>query len=181
MIIYNKYINNEDYTWYDSSNIMFSKCYDNAQLLKTLKVVFKDGRTYLYKDVNANDYIAFKTAPSNGSALNTYIIKKNKGVRISDTDIEKLENLKENFITEEKQIDNEPLSNLNYHLDICEKTGQFNLKLNDKIIYSALEGQVSIVNLFKSMNIKYSWTTVDEINNESDENKNEIDLNNGNL
>ena len=45
MIVYNKYINNEDYTWYDSSNVIFSKCYDNNSDSKTLKIVFKDGRT----------------------------------------------------------------------------------------------------------------------------------------
>ena len=60
MIVYNKYINNEDYTWYDSSNVIFSKCYDNNSDSKTLKIVFKDGRTYLYKDVATMDYISFK-------------------------------------------------------------------------------------------------------------------------
>ena len=173
MIIYNKYVNNEDYTWYDSSNIIFSKCYDNNTNTKTLKVVFKNGRTYLYKDVETTDYIGFKTASSNGTSFNKFI-KKYKGVRISDTDIDKLSTLQDNFIKNDKKIDNEIFSNLNYHIDICSKTGEFQLKLNNNVIYSAIEGQVSIMNLLKSMNIKYSWKEVENIDNISDENKEEI-------
>lgn len=176
MITYNKYTNNEDYTWYDSSNVIFSKCYDNNTETKTLKIVFKNGRTYLYKDVNTTDYIAFKTAASNGAAVNTYIIKKYNGVRISDTDITKLDNLRENFINEENTINEEVFSNLNYHIDLCSESGEFQLKLNDKVIYRAVEGQVSILNLLKSMNIRYSWTEVETIPNLSDENKEEIIL-----
>ena len=104
MIIYNKYLNNEDFTWYDSSNILFSKCYDNdVSENKTVKIVFKQGRTYLYKDVSTDDYIAFKTDPSNGSAFNKYI-KKYQGVRIADTDIDKIQQLQEDFKKDENEI-----------------------------------------------------------------------------
>lgn len=42
MIVYNKYLDNQDYTWYDSSNVLFSKCYDDPNSnTKTLKIVFK--------------------------------------------------------------------------------------------------------------------------------------------
>lgn len=176
MILYNKYINNEDYTWYDSSNIVFSKCYDNNSDIKTLKIVFKNGRTYLYKDVKTTDYISFKSAESNGSEFNR-LIKKYNGVRISDTDLDKLTLLQENFIKNDNEIDNEVFSKLNYHIDLCSETGEFQLKLNDKVIYTAIEGQVSIMNLLKSMNIKYSWSEVDNLENTSDENKEEITLN----
>lgn len=176
MITYNKYMNGEDYTWYDSSNVLFSKCYDNNNEEKTVKIVFKEGRTYVYKGVNVMDYLAFKSSQSNGSAVNKHIIKKYKGVRISDTDLGKLAELKEGFINGDKEIDNEVFSNLDYHIDLCDKTGEFQLKLNGKTIYTAVEGQVSIVNLLKSMNIKYSWAEVDKIENNSDENKEEITL-----
>lgn len=176
MIKYNKYINNEDYTWYNSSNIIFSKCYDNDQNTKTVKLVFKDGRTYVYRNVDVNDYLSFKNAESNGSAVNKHITKKYQGVRISDTDIEKLNELQTSFFNEENEINNTEFSNLIYHLDLCEKTGEFNLKLNDRIIFSGIEGQVSILNLFKSMNLKYSWECVDEIEKKSDENEDKINL-----
>ena len=55
MIVYNKYLDNQDYTWYNSSNVLFSKCYDDPNSnTKTLKIVFKNGRTYIYKDVDIN-------------------------------------------------------------------------------------------------------------------------------
>lgn len=174
MIIYNKYVNNEDYVWYDSSNIVFSKCYDNNQTTKTLKVVFKNGRTYVYKDVNAGDYICFKTSPSNGKAINDFIIKKYKGVRIMDTNVDKLNEMKERFINEEKEIVEQPISNLLYHIDGNNETGEFRLKINGKTIYSGFENQVSIFNLFKSMNINYSYDNVDSFDNESDELNEEI-------
>lgn len=176
MITYNKYINSEDHTWYDSSNVVFSKCYDNDLETKTLKVVFKNGRTYLYKDVSVNDYIAFKSAPSTGEAINKFIIKKYKGVRIADTDIEQLNECKNDFITRDNQIQGEPISNLDYHLKFKNETGEFQLLLGDKVIYTGVEGSVSIVNLLKSMNINYSWEEVNEIISESDENKDEIIL-----
>lgn len=176
MIIYNKYINNEDYVWYDSSNVIFSKCYDNNQTTKTLKVVFKNGRTYVYKDVNAGDYICFKTSPSNGKAINDFIIKKYKGVRITDTSVDKLNEMKEQFINEEKEFVEQPLSNLLYHIEANKETGEFRLKMNNTTIYSGIENQVSIFNLLKSMNINYSFNNVETFENESDELTEEIKL-----
>ena len=176
MIIFNKYINNEDYTWYDSSNVVFSKCYDNQQDTKTLKVVFKNGRTYVYKDVSTGDYVCFKTAQSNGKAIHDFIIKKYKGVRITDTDTNKLDELKDKFINEEKEIVEQPISNLLYHIEANKDTGEFRLKMNGQTIYSGIENQVSIFNLFKSMNINYSYQTVDTFENESDELTEEIKL-----
>lgn len=177
MIIYNKYTNNEDYTWYDSSNVVFSKCYDNNQDFKTLKVVFKNGRTYLYKDVNAGDYVCFRNSQSNGKAINDFIIKKYKGIRIADTDINKLNELKERFINDEIEIKQQPFSNLVYHIESNSETGEFILKLNNKIIFKGIEGQVSIFNLLKSMNIDYSFENVETIENNSDELLEEIKIN----
>ena len=162
MVIYNKYVNKVDHTWYDSSNLVYTACYDNEGDNKVLKVVFKGGRTYIYKDVSANDYLMFsKGAESNGEQFNRHIVKKYKGVRLTDTNLDKLEELKKSFMDENKEIE-EALTNLSYHMDINEKTGEFRLKLNDKTIYEGVEGQVSIVNLFNSMHLLYSVSELTE-------------------
>lgn len=177
MIIYNKYLDNQDYTWYDSSNVLFSKCYDDPNSnTKTLKIVFKNGRTYIYKDVDINDYLTFKTAQSNGQAVNTFIIKKYKGVRISDTDVDKLTELREKFINDEKEISETPLKDLIYKVDYNEQNGEFTLTIGDKVIYHGNENKVSLFSLFKSMNIAYSLNVVDKIDYETDENKEKINL-----
>lgn len=162
MITYNFYENNIDYTWYDSTNVVFSKCYDTKEDTKTVLIVFQNGRTYIYKDVDVNDYVAFRNNSSAGKGANTYIIKKYKGVRLSDTELSKLDELKTQFIEQETKVD-ESLSNLNYHLVICDRTGEFQLCLNGRPIHTDIEGQVSITRLLKSMNIKYSFETVDEM------------------
>lgn len=177
MIVYNKYLDNQDYTWYDSSNVLFSKCYDDPNSnTKTLKIVFKNGRTYIYKDVDINDYLTFKTAQSNGQAVNTSIIKKYKGVRISDTDVDKLTELREKFINDEKEISETPLKDLIYKVDYNEQNCEFTLAIGDKVIYHGNENKVSLFSLFKSMNIAYSLNVVDKIDYETDENKEKINL-----
>lgn len=177
MIIYNKYIDNQDYTWYDSSNVVFSKCYDSTESsTKTLKIVFKNGRTYIYKDVDINDYLTFKTSQSNGQAVNTAIIKKYKGVRISDTDIDKLSELRDSFINDDKEIGETQVKDLVYVVNYVEKNGEFTLSLGKNIIYHGNESKVSLFSLFKSMNIAYSLKTVDKIDYENDENKDNIIL-----
>lgn len=177
MIVYNKYLDNQDHTWYDSSNVLFSKCYDDPNSnTKTLKIVFKNGRTYIYKDVDINDYLTFKTAQSNGQAVNTSIIKKYKGVRISDTDVDKLTELREKFINDEKEISETPLKDLIYKVDYNEQNGEFILAIGDKVIYHGNENKVSLFSLFKSMNIAYSLNVVDKIDYETDENKEKINL-----
>ena len=42
---YNVYENKLDRTWYQSSNILYSECDDKENELKTLRIVFKNGRT----------------------------------------------------------------------------------------------------------------------------------------
>lgn len=158
MIIYNKYKNNRDYTWYDSSNVLYSECYDNNDTKKIIKVVFKQGRTYLYRDVDVNDYICFKNSDSNGKAINEYIIKKYKGIRLSDTDLDVISKEKDDFINEDK-ITDEAFTNLSYHMDMNNETGEFRLSLNDKCIFEGVENNVSILRLLKSMNIRYSFNT----------------------
>lgn len=176
MITYNRYINQEDHVWYDSSNIAYSKCYDTQDnKFKTLKIVFKGGRTYLYKEVDANDYISFKSAQSNGSAFNKYI-KKYDAFRIADTNMDDLQKLQDDFKQEIQDNDEQKLGDLVYSIKFVEKTNEFIILMGDRILFRGTEGQISIFNLFSSLNIKYSLETVDEIPNDSDEFLNEIKL-----
>ncbi len=68
----------KDYTkglekcWYSSSNILYSEFNDE---LFTLFIVYKGGKSYLYKDVNVNEYLLFREDESQGKALNKYIKK----------------------------------------------------------------------------------------------------------
>lgn len=177
MIQYNRYVNQEDHVWYDSSNIVYSKCYDTqSSNLKTIKIVFKGGRTYVYKQVDTNDYLLFKMATSNGEAFNKYI-KKYEAVRIADTDMAKLTELQETFKEEIKESDEQKLGELIYNIKVDEKTGEFIIVLGDKTLFRGIEGNFSILNLFSSLNIKYSLQKVDELPNDSDEHLDEIKIN----
>lgn len=160
MITFNKYINKVDHVWYDSSNIVYSQCYDNDGPEKTVKVVFKGGRTYLYKGVSDTDYVQCKLAESNGSAFAKFT-KKYQGVRIADTDLEKLDELKTKF-TDDNRVLEESSSKLVYELEADDKTGEFRLKINGNTIYEGIEGQVSIVNLLNCMRISYRMTELAE-------------------
>jgi len=174
MIIYNRYINQEDHVWYDSSNIVYSKCYDTQpSKFKTLKIVFKNGRTYVYKNVDADDYIMFKTAQSNGQEFNKRI-KKYDAVRIEDTDLKKLDDLMESFKNETKETDEQKVGDLVYNIQVNEKTGEFVIILGNRVLFRGIEGQFSILNLFTSLSIRHTLQQVDELPNNSDENENKI-------
>ena len=71
--------NRIDRAWYDSSNIVYSECDDNQDALKTLRIVFKTGDMYEYKEVDVNDYLMFMAGGlngSNGKAFYKYIRPK---------------------------------------------------------------------------------------------------------
>lgn len=163
--IYNHYKCNVDHTWYDSSNIIYSECFDSPDY-KSLKIVFKGGRTYLYKDVDPMDYLLFRDGESNGKIFNSKI-KNLPCTKLEDTNLEKLEELKQEFI----QFDN--TKEKNYHLEIDEITGNFNLYINNVLVYKGVEGFVSIINLLKSIGIQYSFekTEVSSINIDKFENE----------
>lgn len=87
-----------DYIWYNSSNILFSMCEDTENELKTLIVVFKNGGTYKYKDVDVNDYVMFVHGGldgSNGKALNKFIKPKCEFEKLENMNLEELEKKKE--------------------------------------------------------------------------------------
>jgi hypothetical protein len=91
--IWGYYNNKLDKTWYSSSNIKYSECYDNENSLKTLRVVFNNGTQYLYEKVNVRDYLLFREDESQGKALNKYIKAKDyEYQKIEDVNIEDIDN-----------------------------------------------------------------------------------------
>lgn len=92
MKIFGFYNEGVDKTWYRSSNIVFSECLDPFDSYKTLTVVFSNGATYKYKNVEVQDYLMFRDAESQGKALGKYI--KAKGYeyeRLEDSDLEAIQ------------------------------------------------------------------------------------------
>lgn len=175
MKIYSKYENGQEFCWYDSSNTLFSKCYDNPGDLKVVKIIFKNGSTYLYKNIDVSDYIAFRDAESNGHAFFKHI-KKYNATRIQDTDLGKLEEMKNKFMNESQGLQETKVSDLGYVIEYSEADGSFVLKLADKVIFSGVEGNVSIVALFKSMGINCSLKEVEKVDNQTDENEDKINV-----
>lgn len=102
--IFNHYNDNLDRAWYDSSTIIYSECDDKDGELKTLRVTFKDGRTYEYYDVKVNDYLLFREDISQGKALNR-IIKAYETKKIDPIDVENIYNDLEKLRNGENEID----------------------------------------------------------------------------
>lgn len=93
------YSHNLDKAWYDSSTILYSECDDIYDNLKVLRVFFKSGTVYQYKNVNVNDYLLFREAVSQGKALTQYI-KKYEYEKLGEYDIDsKIKELNENLQT----------------------------------------------------------------------------------
>jgi len=94
--------------WYDSSMFYFTKMVeDEFENKGNLTVVFKNGATYIYKDVRLEDYVllvAGGTDGSNGRTLNKLIKPKYEYERIEDTDMKELEAELEKVCAQE-QID----------------------------------------------------------------------------
>ena len=131
MIIYSRYYNNVDHTWYDSSNIHYSE-WDESSTNPILKLVFNNGRSYTYENVDVNDYLMFKAdVISNGKAANKYIIKKYTGTRVDDVQLEILDNLKENLIKFDTKM-SKTLSELNMCVEVCDD--DWIVKINDIIL-----------------------------------------------
>ena len=89
------YENDVDKAWYNSSNVIYSECIDKEGELKVVKVVFKNGGTYQYKNVSVTDYLMFREDASQGKAINKFIKKY---------EFEKLENSDLGLIEKEKQL-----------------------------------------------------------------------------
>lgn len=103
-----------DKVWYDSSNVFYSKFVENENNnLGQLYVTFKNGATYLYKDVDMiTDYLLFKSGGidnSQGKALNKQIKGKYEYERVGDENINVL--LEElNRINNQEEENDEVLS-----------------------------------------------------------------------
>lgn len=102
-IILQKYDVNErkEYSWYNSSNVLYSICIDVENDLKQLIVVFKNGSAYCYKDVDVNDYLLFSRGGldgSQGKSLNKYIKPKYECEKINNFDIDSLKKKLDEFI-----------------------------------------------------------------------------------
>lgn len=176
MIVYENYNNNIIESWYDSSNTVFSKCYDSDSETVTVNIVFKGGRTYKYRNVLKTDYSMFRSAGSNGKAFSEFI-KKYECVRIADTDLAKLDEYKESLMAKTKEIQDTKVKSLDCSIEFNPKTMQFGLFVQDKLVYSGVEGQVSIFNLFKSMKVNAAVIETDKTEFEAnDENADKIDL-----
>lgn len=98
MIIHRDYNQEKrlDRVWYNSSNIFYSECEDILDDYKILRVVFNNGATYEYKNVDVNDYVMFVRGGldgSNGKALNKFIKAK--------CECEKIEPINKEQLTEE--------------------------------------------------------------------------------
>ena len=130
MIIFSDYDEKSliERTWYKSSNILYSECYDKVDSLKEVKVVFNSGRCYLYKDVNVNDYLLFREAKSQGKAINRLLKRNEDGkplyecVRLEDVDVEKIKEDMHNY-------DSVP----NFFID---KEGNLSITINKSKIYN---------------------------------------------
>lgn len=149
-LTYRKYIMSVDHCWYDSSNILYSECFDTQDdSPRDVKIVFKGGRTYLYKDVDAATYTLFRDSASQGSVFQT-TIKNYPYERMEDVPTEGLERMKAEFQEMERQ-DERVVT-----LSINNETGEFVIKVNGVPMFEGMEGKVSVVNLFASLGIVYS-------------------------
>lgn len=111
MKIYSTYDNESliEKTWYDSSTVLYSECKDIPNANKELKIIFNNGRCYIYKDVDVFDYLKFRESSSQGKSIGQYITKKKDGknvyecTRLDDVDIDKIKKEKE-ILSEKPKI-----------------------------------------------------------------------------
>ena len=108
MIIHRDYDQEKrlDRVWYDSTNVFYSECEDIVDDYKILRVVFNNGATYEYKNVDVNDYVMFVRGGldgSNGRALNKYIKPRCECEKIENLDKEKLTEELNRLLEEKRQ------------------------------------------------------------------------------
>lgn len=166
-VILNVYKDKVDYTWYDSSNILYSECYDKDNDLKDLKIVFKGGRSYLYEKIDVNDYLMFRSDLSQGKALYKYIVvkdingnQKHNVVRLPDTDLKELED-KRLLIIEERNSQMEDNCEPIYNIQYDESNGNIKLLFDNKVIFEGVENQISLFHILKALNIKATTNNVE--------------------
>lgn len=151
MIVYEHFCNGYLEAWYDSSNIIYSKCFEHADSV-TLNIVFKGGRTYKYRSVEKNDYLMFKVAESTGVAFNEFI-KKYECVRIADTNLDELDKYYQSLKDTKEEMREGKVKDIDCKVEINPSTQEFGLYVNDKLMYSGVEGQVSLFALLSVLNV----------------------------
>lgn len=124
MILASKYDekNKVDEVFYESSNIYYSKAVEHeSDNFVDLFVTFKNGATYLYKNVDVvKDYVMFKHGGldgSQGKALNKFIKPKYEFEKVENADMELL---KEEFIKMRNPEKEESLQDENDNLGFEE-------------------------------------------------------------
>jgi len=84
-----------EYTWYKSSDILYTEYCDDGENKNTMKVVFeKGGATYLYKGVAVQNYLYLRESETQGKTF-SYLKKEYKW------EYEKLEPYNKDLILEE--------------------------------------------------------------------------------
>lgn len=96
MLQFNYYIEDKmDKAWFESSNIAYAECDESDSLKKTVRIVFKNGSTYQYDDVDVMDWVQFKNSESQGKAFVKFI--KSKGYPYTKLDNANIEQLNEEY------------------------------------------------------------------------------------
>lgn len=121
MILVSKYDETEkiDEVFYESSNIYYSKAVEHKDdNFVDLYVTFKNGATYLYKNVDmVKDYVMFKHGGldgSQGKALNKFIKPKYEFEKVENANMELLnEEYMRLKYPEETTEEKEPETNVN--------------------------------------------------------------------
>ena len=146
--IYNLYENDLDKAWYDSSNVVYSECDDVTDGLKVLRVTFKNGSTYQYKDVDVNDYLMFRENESQGKALNKFI-KKYATERIDDKNVDELKETLDQLINITNETDG-------FYVEINNEEFSVYYEGNLMGTYSLNDAPKTVLsNLLKSVEIKF--------------------------
>ena len=134
MLKYKKYFKETrtEKAWYDSSMFVYSEMIEDPDENKgDLSITFKNGTTYVYKDVDFVDYvllIAGGTDQSQGKTLNKLIKPKYNYEKVADRDVEALLNEMEIYQKEDKEMA-ERKSNTYFisgHRDITEEEFESN-------------------------------------------------------
>lgn len=172
-----------DRVWYDSSNIVYSECDDTPNSLKTLVVVFKDGRAYIYFDVNVNDYLLFRESESQGKAFSRYI-KQYNFKKIENFDMNYVSSRLEELMKKDETLNKERLFNELEKVsnDILSLINNFrHCKLsNDELSYisyfiNKITKNLSLINFTnQEINLLEITDKVETLLNEISENNKEI-------
>lgn len=127
--------------WYESSMIAYTEMFENENENKgDLHVTFKNGSTYIYKDVLFEDYILFiggGTDASQGKTLNKVIKSKYEFEKGENKDVKKLFDILEGLNKIDNITDISEVFFISGHRDITETEFEINYipKIND-VLYN---------------------------------------------